>query len=113
MSKEKNLDFEITDLCEYRSPEIDIFSWVYLSEGKLEFSGQELGPYTEDVWGDLDYEYWYSLDEEATKKLLREIGGEEDPKGAIQKMFSGTRGLTKLRELCDEKNIPYSFFSYV
>lgn len=106
---------EFTDLvlCDYRSKRVDVHVRATLADGTLTISGHDLGPYVEDSWGDSDYEYWYSFDEENTARLLAAIHGEEDPEAALLQSFSGERGCIKLRSLCARKKIEYSFFSYV
>ncbi len=100
-------------LCDWRSERVDVHVRASLSSGgELKFSGQDLGPYVEEVWGDLDYEYWYSFDRENTEKLLTVIHGEEDPEAALLREFSGEGGCRRLREVCEANGIRYSFFSY-
>ena len=99
-------------LCDYRSKCVDVRVSATLADGTLRISGQDLGPYVEDYWGDSDYEYWYSFDEENTARLLAAIHGEDDPETALLHAFSGEHGCSELRSLCARKKIEYSFFSY-
>ena len=105
-------DFTGLVLCDWKSQRVDVHVKASLSNGELTLSGQDLGPYVEEVWGDLDYEYWYSFDRENTKKLLSVIHGEEEPDKALLHVFSGTDGCIRLREVCEKSGIEYDFFSY-
>ncbi len=105
-------NFTNLQLCEYFSENVDVHVSVSYSSGVLTFTGQDLGPLVEEVWGDLDYEYWYTLDKEAADQLISVIHGEGDLKAALQENFSGTEGLSRLKKLCDQHGIRYRFFSY-
>ncbi len=56
-------------LCDYRSERVDVHVRADYVDGKLEFSGHDLGPVVEEFFGDDDYEYWYSLEKEEADKL--------------------------------------------
>ena len=99
-------------LCEYHSARVDVHVRATLANGALTISGQDLGPFVEDCWGDRDYEYWYIFDEANTGKLITAIHGEDDPEAALLREFSGERGCSRLRSFCKRKKIEYSFFSY-
>ncbi len=105
-------EFRDLILCDYRSSRVDVHVWAALTDGTLTISGQDLGPYVEDSWGDEDYEYWYKFDEANTEKLIEAIHGEEDPEAALLREFSGERGCSRLRSFCKRNKIEYSFFSY-
>ncbi len=105
-------DFTGLVLCDYCSERVDIHVWADLSEGKLTVSGQDVGPAAEEFWSDLDYEYWYSFDEEETAKLLKAIHGEEDPEEAFLREFNGESACRTLRAFCDENGIRYRFDSF-
>ena len=62
-------------LCDWHGDGVEVHVRASIEDGGLTLSGQDLGPYVEEVWGDSDYEYWYHLDKESTEKLLKEIGG--------------------------------------
>lgn len=106
-------DFSGLILCDHHSARVDVHVRADLFGGKLVLSCQDLGPVVEEFWGDEDYEYWYRLDEDSTTKLLTVIGGMSDPEGALVREFSGIDGCAKLRAVCEEKGILYSFSSYV
>lgn len=106
-------DVKNVDLCSSRKKDLWIHVWANITDGALTVSGQDLGSYVEDFWGDSDYEYWYSFTAEETAKLLDVIGGTEDPEAALVREFSGVNGCSKLVSLCDREGIEYSFYSYV
>ena len=106
-------DFKNLVLCDYRSERVDVHVRASLTDGSLTVSGHDLGPFVKDFLGDDDYEYWYEFDRENTEKLMAAINGEEDPESALLREFSGEDGCSKLRDLCNSKDIKYRFFSYV
>ena len=106
-------EFRGLELCDLRSKRIDMHVRADLVDGKLTISGHDLGPNVESFWGEAEYEYWYSFDEENTGRLLTAIHGEEDPEGGLMKRFSGEKGCRALCRFCEQKGIEYSFFSYV
>ena len=72
-------DVKNIDLCSSKEKDLQINVWASITDGALTVSGQDLGRYVEDSWGDSDYEYWYTFTAEETAKLLDVIGGVEDP----------------------------------
>ena len=110
--RENKKEFDELVLCDKSSTSIDIHVRASLTNGILTISGHDLGPYVEEFWNHEDYEYWYSFDKENTEMLIAAIHGEDNPAAALLREFSGERGCSKLRSLCDRKKIEYSFFSY-
>ncbi|MDA2933981.1 hypothetical protein MYX82_06520 [Acidobacteria bacterium AH-259-D05] len=39
------------------------------SDGELVLSGQDLGPRVEELWGDMDYEYWTTVPSDQKRKV--------------------------------------------
>ena len=105
--------FSDLTLCDSRGKQRNIHIRVSGDDNGLHFSGDEGGSDVDDFWGDDDYEYWYDLDAGNAEKLLKLIGGEDDPENALKREFSGKSGLMKMTALCDQNNIKYSFNSYV
>ena len=106
-------DMKNVDLCSNKEKDLWIHVWASITDGELAVSGQDLGSYVENSWGDSDYEYWYTFTTEETVKLLDVIGGAEDPEAALVREFNGVNGCRKLVRLCDREGIKYSFYSYV
>lgn len=105
-------DFTGLELCNDCSKRVDIHVRASLRNGELTVSGQDLGPYVEEFWGDSDYEYWYSFDRQNTETLFRAIDGTDDPEKALLKRFGGKNGCMALRNFCKQNKIKYDFFSY-
>ena len=99
-------------LCEFFSKKLDVYVWADMEDNKLTIAGQDLGPFVEEIFGDSDYEYWYSFDENETEKLLRLIHGLEKPEEALLDAFCGLDGCTTLKAFCKKNNIHYQFYSY-
>ena len=105
-------DFKDLVLCNWYSPRVEVHVRADLLNGCLTLAGQDLGPYVQEVWEDLDYEYWYSFDRENTETLFSVIHGEEAPEEALLWNFGGEGGCRKLREICEIYGIQYDFHSY-
>lgn len=106
------MDFKIS-VCEYRSSRLDIYVDAEYQNGRLRFSGQDLGPNAEIAWGDSDYEYWYSFDEENTFKLIATLNTDENGfEQAIKEHFSGVDGMRNLRDFYRSQDICWDFSSY-
>lgn len=106
-------DMHNVELCDEGNEQISIHVRANIEDGFLTVSGQDLGSFCEEFWGDSDYEYFYHFSVEETEKLLAAIGGNKNPAEALTERFSGVNGCQKLRELCEKENIRYEFSSYV
>lgn len=101
-----------------------------IEDAGLVLSGQDLGPGVEEIWGDLDYEYWLSVDSEyldlvldgLAKKLDRAIDIPEDTSQRDWLLLdllkrSWSRGLFEtdvdFRKWLDAIDVPSEFSSYV
>ena len=72
--------------------------------GDLLFSGQDIGNAPEEVFGDIDYEYWLTVPAAEKDKLLLAL---------IEKHYAGDAlVISTLREIMDSRDIPYQFFSH-
>ena len=72
--------------------------------GDLLFSGQDIGDAPEEIFGDLDYEYWLTVPAAEKDKLLLAL---------IEKHYAGNATvISELREFMESKQIPCSFFSH-
>ena len=72
--------------------------------GDLLFSGQDIGSAPEEIFGDLDYEYWLTVPAIEKDKLLLAL---------IEKHYGGDASVVStLREFMESKEIPCSFYSY-
>ena len=105
-------EFRNLSLCSYVSERVRIYVTADLVDGALRLSCQDLGTAVEDFFGDSDYEYWYSFNQENTVKLFQELNALDDPAKALLERFSGESGTRNLTAFCIKHNIRYSFFSY-
>ena len=72
--------------------------------GDLLFSGQDIGEAPEEIFGDLDYEYWLTVPVAEKDKLLLAL---------IEKHYAGDATvISELREFMKSKQIPCEFFSH-
>lgn len=101
------------ELCNYHSRDFDRHVRADLVDGELHINCQDLGDVCEEVWGDSDYEFFYSFDRKETEKLIKAIDGEEDPEEALIREFAGLDGDKHLRECCKKNGVRYRFYSYV
>ena len=72
--------------------------------GDLLFSGQDIGDAPEQIFGDLDYEYWLTVPAAEKDRLLLAL---------IEKHYAGDASLiSTLREFMESKKIPCGFYSH-
>ncbi len=91
---------------------IRITVWAEIRDGSLTVSGQDLGKRLEDLFGEGEYEYFYSFDRENTARLIALLtDGGPDLKGELIQRFSGNEGCARLRQFCEENDLTYSFYS--
>lgn len=102
------------ELCNERNERVSVHVTAR-QEGKcLIISGVDCGQTVEDIWGDDDYEYWYSFDEENTALLFGKLSAPDvSPLIALKERFCGMDGCRQLREFCDSEGISYHFDSWV
>ena len=73
-------------------------------KGDLLFSGQDIGDAPEEIFGDLDYEYWLTVPAAEKDKLLLAL---------IEKHYAGNSTvISEMREFMESKQISCEFFSY-
>ena len=73
-------------------------------KGNLVFSGQDIGSAPDEIFGDIDYEYWLTVPAAEKDKLLLAL---------IEKHYAGDAlVVSTLREIMDSRDIPYQFFSH-
>jgi hypothetical protein len=103
-------------LCCHKESELEIHVRAYVIDGQLKIEGQDLGSIVEENYGDLDYEYFYSLSKTDTKKLHELLKNDSNSnKGLLELMsvyFSGVYGCAKFRDYCEKNSLKYEFFSY-
>jgi hypothetical protein len=73
-------------------------------EGDLLFSGQDIGDAPEEIFGDLDYEYWLTVPAAEKDRVLLAL---------IQKFYHGDASvISEFRKLLESKAIPHRFNSF-
>ena len=73
-------------------------------DGNLLFSGQDIGSDPEEIFGDIDYEYWLTVPAAEKDRLLLAL---------LEKHYAGDAlVISTLRELMESKQIPCSFYSF-
>ena len=82
-----------------------IYIDVHINEnGDLLFSGQDIGNAPEEIFGDIDYEYWLTVPASEKDRLLLAL---------LEKHYAGDAlVISTLRELLESKEIPCNFFSH-
>ena len=72
--------------------------------GDLRLSGQDIGDAPEEIFGDLDYEYWLTVPAAEKDRLLLAL---------IEKIYKGNASVvSEMKEFLEERNIPYGFQTY-
>ena len=104
------------ELCRYKTARLEVHVSASLRDGKLLLSGQDLGPDVEEFWGTDEYEYFYSLTLDDTRKLHDLL--KTDSKQNIELLvliklyFSDLKGCHNFKEYCDHHNLQYGFYSH-
>ena len=72
--------------------------------GDLLFSGQDIGDAPEEIFGDIDYEYWLTVPASEKDRLLLAL---------IEKNYAGdAMVVSALREFMESKDISCGFYSH-
>ncbi len=112
MSKDL-LNIDSFQLCDENTGQISIAVWARVENGEFHIDGQDLGSSLEDIFGSDEYEYFYRLDSDNTRKLFELLTNDiSNIKETIIKNFSGIDGCKKFRDICEKNGIEYKFFTY-
>lgn len=98
-------------LCNFKSQNLQWYVTAEVKGGILLISGQDFSTAGEQLFGDSEYEYFYSLNKEDTEKL-KTILGERSFRKALKENFSGLDGCKTFREICEMNGLRYEFNSY-
>lgn len=105
-------------LYEHSDKSISITIWAYIQDNKLVIAGQDLdkgGSNVSDVWGDSEYEYFYSLSPGDTQKLHTFLIEETKIEGELlflmYRFFAGDGVCTRFREYCEKHGLEVKFHS--
>ena len=112
-----NEDVRVTSerfvLCNEETSRVKVNVWAEISEGCLTISGHDLGEAVMDVFGDIDYEYYYEFDQQNTERLFNLLNSEgQSVNEVLTQNFGGMDGCRIMREFCEANNIKYSFFAF-
>ena len=83
------------------------------SDGSLEISGHDLGPVTDSMSGDGEYEFWYTVAAEDVPALVIALGGEPgaDILDVLQQRCAARRRFNVGRAIRSSR-VGYEFHSY-
>ncbi len=110
--KDKPIAFDGLVLCNERAPRVHVHVWAEVSDGCLKISGQDFGEAPMEAFGDDEYEYFYSFDQNNTERLFALLSpDEQDIRNVLKERFSGMDGCAALCEFCEANGIAYDFFS--
>jgi hypothetical protein len=98
-------------------PNIKISIQIYFNEkDQLYFDGYDIGKAVEEVWGDSDYEYTYTIEPEEVHKFYQLFSIPDGDKSAllqeIKNRFSVNEAYSLFGEFMRVNNIKFSRFSY-
>lgn len=100
-------------LCDEQTTRVSVTVWAEISEGCLTIIGHDLGEAVMDVFGDIDYEYYYEFDQQNTERLFNLLNTEgQSVNEVLMQKFGGMDGCRILREFCEANNIKFSFFAF-
>src|SRR5210317_1937096 len=92
---------------------IKISMELYFNErNELFFDGYDIGKRVEDIWGDSDYEYCYTINPSEVKKLYKFYKINEGERSALlntlKEHFSGNQAYSKFGAFMKKNGIEYS-----
>ncbi len=86
------------------------------SSGQLIFDGYDIGKRVEEIFGDSDYEYTYTIEPEEVEKLYMLFGIKDHDKEklllAIKDRFEGNEAYSRFGEFMRENDIKYGAFAW-
>lgn len=90
---------------------------AYIENGQLRIDGQDLGELVRRLFDDADYEYFYIMSVDETKKLhhlLKDrFSSDEDLLSLLEKHFPGADCCKKFEEFCKTNQLKYDFSVYI
>lgn len=89
---------------------------ITLQDGKLVFSVEDWGNECENINGKDEYEFWYALDEDNTRRFLVQLrfqyGIRYKLETILKKAFGEDNGPEEFRKFCEKVMVEYHFGSY-
>lgn len=108
---------ERVTLYKFKSNEIKITMEIYFNEkDQLIFNGYDVGQIVTKLQGGYDYEYYYTIEMEAAKKIAHLL--EADPEdrasilAAIKANFSGNDAYSKFGAFMRKENVDFVPFTW-
>lgn len=105
-------------LYKHSDASISITIWAYIQDDKLVVAGQDLdkgGSNVSAVWGDAEYEYFYSLSSKDTQKLhallIEETKIDRELLFLVYRFFAGEDVCARYREYCEKHGLEVTFYS--
>lgn len=97
--------------------DIKISIEIYFTDkGQLYFDGYDIGKSVEDVWGDSDYEYTYTIEPDQVERFYEIFGLEYGDRSgllqAIKNRFSVNEAYSLFGEFMNENDIKYESFTW-
>lgn len=89
---------------------------ISLAEGKLTFKGEDFGEACKFMNGTTYYEFYYTLDEENTARLIalleEKYGADAELETILKSEFGADDGSVKFAKFCETNGIKMGFFSF-
>jgi hypothetical protein len=105
-------------LYKHSDESISITIWAYIRDDALVIAGQDLdtgGSNVSAVWGDSEYEYFYSLSPDDTQKLqallIEETKIDRELLFLVDRFFAGGDVCARFREYCEKHGLVVKFYS--
>lgn len=101
-------------LYQYKDEGISVIVEAFFYEGALVVEGYDIGKRVEEYWGDSDYEYKTTVDNEHLHELVSalSVSGKEELLAAIGSRFTGNHAYSAFQSFLDLMKVPYSAFSW-
>jgi hypothetical protein len=104
-------------LYEYEDSNIKISMEIYFDENdKLKFAGYDTGKTVERLMGDSDYEYYYTIEYAAVKKLAQVLNVDYNDKASIlneiKQRFNGNEAYSRFGAFMKENDIAFEAFTW-
>jgi len=103
---------ETVKLCSSSTRDVE----AYLKDGELHIEGSDTGELVSKVWGDSDYEFFYTLTSDDTDKLRSllkaEFSEDELLLLLIKAKFSRGKGCERFARYCEKHGLKYEFAKY-
>jgi len=102
---------------EEERPDIKISMELYFKDtGQLIFEGYDIGQRVQEIWGESDYEYYYTIEPPAVEQLYPLLSVDRLDKAAlllaVKERFGGNEAYSLFGKFMRENNISFSSFTW-